>query len=378
MTEDSIDVLYLTTSMGLGGADKQISLLSRELAAENVDVHVVALRPLGPMGRALVDSAVEITSLEINEKWRLAYNFPVLLGRLLVDRPDVIHGHMYHSNVLGRVLSTLVPGSTSVSTVHSTYETRDEELPEVTVRERTYRATDVLSDLTTFVSDASRRRYIGVKAVNETTSMVIYNGIDTTEFHSDPERRTTIRGGHSVDGAFVWLAVGRFTHAKDYPTLIRAFDRLAAPDSELWILGEGRLKTKIERQIRERELTDRVKLLGTTDDVAGYMSAADGFVLSSRWEGFGLVVAEAMACELPVVATKCGGPEEIVVDEKTGYLCQAGNPAALAAGLERLMEQDPAERERMGKAGRREIADRFDMSEIASQWKTVYEGLLNY
>lgn len=378
MAGDSINVLYLTTSMGLGGADKQISLLSRELAAENMDVHVIALRPLGPMGRSLVDSAVKITSLEIDEKWRLAYKLPALLGRLLVDQPDIIHGHMYHSNVLGRTLSTLIPNSVSVSTVHSTYETRNDELPEVTIRERMYRTTDVLSDLTTFVSEASRQRYIDIKAVNETTSMVIYNGIDTAEFYRDPERRATIREDHDVDGTFVWLTVGRFTHAKDYPTLIRAFDRLTTPNSELWIIGKGPLKSEIEREIRERELTDQVKLLGTTDNVGGYMSAADGFVLSSQWEGFGLVIAEAMACELPVVATRCGGPEEIVVDEKIGYLCQAGNPTALAMGLERLMKHDPAEQKRMGKAGRREIVNRFDMSEIANQWRAVYEGLLNY
>lgn len=378
MAEDRIDVLYLTTSMGLGGADRQISLLSRELAETDVNVRVVSLRPLGPMGRALADCDVEVTSLEIDEKWRLAYRFPALLGRLLVDRPDFIHGHMYHSNVLSRTLSALVPGSKSVSTVHSTYETRNEELPEVTVRELTYRVTDVLSDLTTFVSDASRRRYLDVKAVSERRSMVVYNGIDMAEFHREPERRTAIRDEHGVDDTFIWLAVGRFTNAKDYPTMIRAFDQIAETDGELWIIGEGRLRPEIEREIRSRGLADQARLLGTTDDVAGYMSAADGFVLSSRWEGFGLVVAEAMACELPVVATRCGGPEEIVVDGETGRLCEAGNPAALAGGMERLMQTDRSERRRMGAAGRREIEERFDVTGIAEQWRAVYDGLLDY
>lgn len=377
MAEDGIDVLYLTTSMGLGGADKQISLLAKALATEGVNVHVVCLRPLGPMGRELVDSAVEITSLELDEKWRLAYRFPSLLYGLLKCQPDVVHGHMYHSNVLSRVLAPFIPGARSVSTVHSTYETRDEDLPEVTVRELTYRATDVLSDMTTFVSEASRRRYIDIKAVDGRKSTVIYNGIDTEEFQRDPDRRATIRERHGADDEFVWLAVGRFTHAKDYPTMIRAFDRLSETNGELWIIGKGRLKAEIDREIRRRGLADRIRLLGTTDDVAGYMSAADGFVLSSRWEGFGLVVTEAMACELPVVATRCGGPEEIVVDGETGYLCAAGDPAALAAEVERLMAKGQAERERMGERGRRRVETRFDMDEISEQWKEVYRGLLN-
>lgn len=376
MPEDRIDVLYLTTSMGRGGADKQISLLSRELNEKNGRVRIVSLRPLGAMGEELVDSPIDITSLEIEDDRELAYKLPALLYRIARDQPDIIHGHMYHSNVLSRVVSTFFPGVSSISTVHSTYETRDSNLPKVTLRERMYRATDVLSDLTTFVSEASRQRYISVKAVAEDKSVVIYNGIDTQEFQRYPERGSAIRERHGANDEFVWLAVGRFAHAKDYPTMIRAFSQLSKANSELWILGEGELKGAIEQEIEDNDVTGRVKLLGTTDDVASYMSAADGFALSSQWEGFGLVVAEAMACELPVVSTRSGGPAEIVVDGETGYLCDVKSPNELSEKMLRMMELGAQEREGMGKKGRERVRNRFDIEEIARTWIREYKRVI--
>ncbi|WP_336343263.1 glycosyltransferase [Halalkalicoccus ordinarius] len=384
MSEDTIDVLCLTSSMGIGGAEKQISVSSERLAEKGVDIRIVCLRPVGAMGEQLMDSQVDVVSLNIEKNYQLLYKFPRLLFLLFEKRPDIIHGHMYHSNVLSRLLSLLSPNAESVSTVHSTYETNGRglpktsggDLPEVTIRERMYRATDVLSDLTTFVSESSRQRYIDINAVSERSSMVVYNGIDTQEFHRDSERRAAIRDRHGADEKFVWLAAGRFTNAKDYPTMIRAFGRLSAPDNELWILGDGELKPEVEREIQQEGVADRITLLGTTNDVPSYMSAADGFVLSSHWEGFGLVVAEAMACELPVVATRCGGPEEIVVDGETGHLCEARDPAALAAAMDRLRATKPAERNRMGRRGRRVIENRFDLEKIADQWKEIYRSLL--
>lgn len=157
--------------------------------------------------------------------------------------------------------------------------------------------------------------------------------------------------------------------------MIRAFSRLSETNSELWILGEGRLKQEVEQEIEDNGMADRIRLLGTTDDVAGYMSAADGFVLSSHWEGFGLVVAEAMACELPVIATRSGGPEEIVIDGETGYLCDVKSPDELSVKLSHLMDLEPNERLEMGKKGRERVQNRFDIEEIAEEWIQKYEQM---
>lgn len=369
-----LDVLYLTASMGMGGADKQISLLARGLAQSPIETEIVCLRPLGPMGREVREAGVPITSLDIGGKHELAYKLPRLVQHVRECDPDVIHGHMYHSNMLARVLAPLV-GAASISTVHSTYETRDASLPDATLRERLYRYTDRLSDLTTFVSDASRERYVDIDAVSAETAKTVYNGIDTEEFQHDHERRTRIRDELGAEGKFIWLAVGRFVQAKDYPTMIDAFSRISAENAELWILGHGRLEGEVREAIERRGLDDEVTLLGTTEEVQAYMSAADGFVLSSHWEGFGIVVAEAMACELPVVSTECGGPEEIVLDGETGYLCDVKDPDGLSGKLNAVLEMEEQERERMGKRGRERILNEFGIRRIVDEWKGIYSDV---
>ncbi|KYH25114.1 trehalose synthase [Halalkalicoccus paucihalophilus] len=102
------------------------------------------------------------------------------------------------------------------------------------------------------------------------------------------------------------------------------------------------------------------------------MSAADGFVLSSHWEGFGIVVAEAMACELPVVSTACGGPEEIVADGETGYLSEVRDPDQLAANMDTVLEMEDGTRERMGTRGRERIVEAFGIDRIVEQWRAIY------
>lgn len=369
--DERVRVLYLTSSMGMGGADKQITLLARGFDGSAVETRIACLRPLGPMGRTVQDSGVPIESLNIERKAELAYELPRLLRSLRAYDPDIVHGHMYHANVLARALAPLV-GAASISTVHSTHETRDPSLPEVTLRERIYRYSDRASDLTTFVSDASKRRYVAIDAVSPERAATVHNGIDTEEFRHDPEQRTRIRSENGAGGRFVWLAVGRFVEAKDYPTMIEAFDAASTANAELWILGHGRLEGELAELIERNGLEGEVRLLGTTRDVSAYMSAADGFVLSSAWEGFGIVVAEAMACELPVVSTRCGGPEEIVLDGETGFLCKVRDPADLAGKLDAMMGLEDRRRARMGRAGRRRVREEFGMERVLDDWAAIY------
>jgi glycosyltransferase involved in cell wall biosynthesis len=106
------------------------------------------------------------------------------------------------------------------------------------------------------------------------------------------------------------------------------------------------------------------------------MSAADAFVLSSAWEGFGLVIIEAMACELPVVVTDSGGPREIVEDGQTGFIVPPKDPDALAQAMLRLMSLPEAERRKMGKLGRERAAAQYSLDRIVDQWEALYTEFL--
>jgi glycosyltransferase involved in cell wall biosynthesis len=139
----------------------------------------------------------------------------------------------------------------------------------------------------------------------------------------------------------VILGAGRLQRQKDFPTLIRAFARLQrGRDCRLAILGEGGSRPKLEALIGQLGLSDRVALLGFQDNPYPYLARARLFVLSSAWEGSPNVLTEAMALGTPVVSTDCpSGPFELLDGGRFGPLVPVGDVEALAAAMQRTLEQ---------------------------------------
>jgi glycosyltransferase involved in cell wall biosynthesis len=160
------------------------------------------------------------------------------------------------------------------------------------------------------------------------------------------------------------LSIGRLDVQKDYATLIRAFSLLpSALNAKLIILGEGELRCELELLIQQLGLRSRVVMPGFVADVYTWLRTSDLFVLSSRWEGFGNVIVEALECGVPVVSTNCqSGPAEILENGRIGRLVPIQNPAALATGIAESL-RNPINRERLMRRARD-----FSVSEIADQY----------
>jgi glycosyltransferase involved in cell wall biosynthesis len=120
------------------------------------------------------------------------------------------------------------------------------------------------------------------------------------------------------------------------------------------------------------EISDRVFFLGARNDIPALMSASDVFVLSSAWEGFGLVVAEAMACKRIVVATGCGGVKEVVGD--AGYLVPPGDCDALARSMLQALELSCEKRGEIGENARQRVISKFSLDAAAGRYMALYAG----
>jgi glycosyltransferase involved in cell wall biosynthesis len=285
-------------------------------------------------------------------------------------RPDIVHSHMVHANLLARIVRFLAPIPVLICSARSIDEGGR-------FREVLYRLTDPLCDLTTQVSQAGLERYVRMGAVPRHKIRYIPNGVDTERFKPNLEDRLKFRKELGVDG-FVWLAVGRFDPPKDYPTMLQAFARVVHKHSNtiLLIAGDGPLRKTMENLARELGIEKRTKFLGIRRDIPQLMNAADAYVMSSSWEGMPNVLLEASATGLPIVATDVGGNREIVLDGVTGFLVPPRNPEALARTMLRIMDLSDEERKEMGKRARKHIEVKFNLDRVVDLWEILYYELL--
>jgi glycosyltransferase involved in cell wall biosynthesis len=144
----------------------------------------------------------------------------------------------------------------------------------------------------------------------------------------------------------------------------------------LLIAGRGPLLDELQQQARQLGIASQVMFLGVREDIAGLLAAADGFVLSSAWEGMPNVVMEAQAAARPVVATQVGGVPELVEDGKNGLLAPPADPAALSETMRRLMMLSPEQRQQMGLSGRHHVATHYSRAAMAGRWMALYRELL--
>ena len=224
----------------------------------------------------------------------------IRLRRLLRSwRPDVLHGHMVHANLLARLSRLTVKTPVVVSTIHNQDEGAQWRYLRTALRTgcRT----------TTGVSRAAVEAAIHRRAVPTKRIRLIPNGIALEENGRDPVLRDAKRRELGLSDRCIWLAVGRLAKAKAYPDMIAAFRRVvdARPRARLLIAGVGPLEGEIRSAIDRTGLHDQVSLLGLRSDVSALMQAADAFVMSSAWEGMPIVLLEACASSLPDRRNRC-------------------------------------------------------------------------
>jgi len=362
-------IAYMLTSLGRGGAERQVIALAERMAARGHHVVLIVLKP------SEVDewpTSLELIRLDMR-KSLAGVSAGLLRGRrhLRRFRPEIVHSHTFPANMAARILHAFHSTPAVLSTIHNIYEGR-------WWRTVLYRVTDILAAHTTAVSEAVARRQIEAGAVTEAKCSVMTNGINTGIFKSSYARRDEARAQWNAADQFVWLAAGRLTAAKNYPSLLQAFSLLYAlfPNAVLWIAGQGSVLEQRRLQARAKALciAESVRWLGLRDDMPSLLDAADGFVLSSAWEGMPLVVGEAMAMEKTVVATDVGGVREMVFD--AGLLVPPNAPKALAEGMISVMRMSEDQRRTMGRNARKRMQRLFDINAKADEWHSLYTELL--
>lgn len=357
-------ILYIITGLGRGGAERVVCDLADHMFIRGHEVKIVYLT-----GEAKVKpiNNIELYKLNLNSLFNLYNSYNQLRQVVTTFRPDVIHSHMIHANILTRLIRLSCPIKKLICTAHSNNEGGK-------LRMLLYRLTNNLADLNTNVSYEATKSFEIKKAVPIGTMKTIYNGINLDKYFFKNEAKLKIKEELGIsDNEKILLAVGRFDKAKDYPNLLNAISIIKEEGKynfKLLIAGEGYLKTEIEAIITTLKLEENVILLGYRSDIPDLMSAADIFLISSIYEGFGLVVAEAMACNCFVIATDCGGVVEILNNKD--FIVPPRDSISLAKKIINIINLDACTKKLLIEKNRLRVEKCFALTEIVKKWESIY------
>jgi glycosyltransferase involved in cell wall biosynthesis len=329
MTTERRKIAIYVPHFKCGGAEMISVRLANEFAAIGHDVTIIANSAEGPL-RGDVTADVRVVDLGS----RTLAAIPKLIAYLKGERPAIFISGLLYNNIAA-LLAKLVSrwkGHLFVCqhitfSIEATIKAKD--LVASVLLAVLMRAADTIVAVSAGVADDLARYGL----LSRRRISVIYNPIITRDFN----QRAAVRPNHAwLDQAEepVFVAVGRLHESKDYPTLLRAF-ALARQSVKvrLIILGEGPLLGELQALATELGIAEHVAFAGLRTNPLPFMRAAKALVLSSSYEGFGNVLAEALACGTPVISTRCNGPIEILGDGAFGTLVPIGEPHALAEAI---------------------------------------------
>ncbi|RAL21122.1 glycosyl transferase [Lujinxingia litoralis] len=356
-------------SLGGGGAEKVMLTLARAFAEGGDKVDLLVARCEGAH-RDKIPDGVRLIDLEAG---RVLRSLRPLAAYLRKNRPDALISTLNYANVVAVLARDLAGVSTPVlvredSTPTHSLEKNWKGRLQLGLMALTYARAQTIVAVSQGVAEA----LVEARVAPARRITTIYNPVELDQIEAASTQLPThpwLAGERGGRPRPLVLAVGRLTPAKDYPNLLDAMARLKQTHSaRLLILGEGELRAELEARIADLGLEQDVAMPGFVSNPYACMARADVCVLSSRWEGFGNVLVEALAVGAPVVATDCpGGPGEILEGGRWGRLVPVGDALALARALGEALDEDdaPDPRPRVGA---------FDHTAIAEAYRRVLFG----
>ncbi len=339
--------------------------LSRGLADRGHAVDLVLLSATGPF-LSEVGPNVRLVDLQAR---RAVSGLPALVRYIRRERPDSMLSRIHYANVTAIVARRIARVRFRLLVLEDNTLTQFFQ-PTRTMKFRvllrlmrwTYRWADlVLAVSREAAEDLEQNRIAPPQSVQ-----VVDNPILTPEVYKQMREKPDHPWYHPKRQAIL-IGVGSLTEQKDFFTLIRAIKRVRDNrDCRLIILGEGCQRAELELLVKSLELQGQVDMPGFVENPHAYFAASDAFVLSSRWEGFGMVLIEALAAGIPIVSTDCPGrPFELLGGGKYGRLVPVGDESRMADAIQDAL-RDPIDKEAL-----REGARGYDLCSVTEQYHNL-------
>lgn len=359
-------------SRGVGGAERALAGLVATLDRDRwrpLVLHHPA-PGLAPLLHELAAAGVQAVAVDpLPEGVRGAARVPAFVRVLRDLRPSVFHAHLVDPQAgkfaLAGAIAARIPAV--VATVHAFP-------PMAVTRSASAQRTLIARGVDRYVvaSRHAATRLGELLPAARTTTTVIPNGIDPADYARpvDPALRARLREG----GRHVVLVPARLDELKGHAFLLQA--ARALPDVQVVLVGDGPDRARLQALAGALGIAARVTFLGYRDDVAELLAASDLVVLPTLNEAFGLVLLEGMAAGRPVITTRVGGPEDVVVDGETGVLVAPADARALQMAIRGLLD-DPLRAGRLAAAGQARVQERFTLAAVSNRVAELYATLLD-
>lgn len=385
---NKLKILYVIGSLEVGGAEKHLVKIARNLRQRQWKPEVFSFKPNGPLLPDLEKCGIPVHSpglLPTSFAW-LSQKLSVLhsLSRLIFDtralflviqkgRPDVIHFYLPGAYVVGGFTTLFARNPIRIMSRRSLnhYQKKNnmygfaERLLHPWMHFITGNSKAVLRDLRSEGVSSEKLRWIP-------------NGVETQSIRPSSAKRFRRRENEIFDSSLVLLMIANLIPYKGHTDLVDALALAKGGlplDWKLCLLGrDDGLKKKLEEKIRQNGLGQHVRFAGSVSDVRPFLACADLGLLCSHEEGFSNALLEYMAAGLPVIATRVGGNPEAVVHGKTGLLVPPRDPPAMAKAIVRLTNAKI--RRRMGKAGRERVVKYYSQRACVQHYEQLYREAL--
>jgi glycosyltransferase involved in cell wall biosynthesis len=368
VTVSPIRVLHLFVTLPVGGAENLLLSILRQLDPTRYESVVCTLGERGILATQVEALGVPLVELGLMRGGSRGRAVQVLAELLRRERIDLLHAHLYHANLIGR-LAARRAGIPAVISIHNTY-TR----PKWHRRfinwwlARSYTGA-IIAGSAEIRCDILRYDHVPTELVE-----VIPNAVDLSRSVSTLTRQVARERLGLAPDAYVLGTVGRLEEQKGHRFLLDALYHLRAEGLEtvLLLVGGGREVVALREQAARLALGDRVRFLGMRDDLGDLFRAMDLFVMPSLWEGLSLAMLSAMAAELPVVATNVGGVPEVLGDDERGFVVPPGDAVALADRIA-WCHDHPDAVARAGTVGATHVCANYSDAALVKRVEAVYE-----
>lgn len=373
-------VVHIVKVVGVAGAERHLFTLLGGLRDNGIDAHIILLveynKPMSPYIRDLTKRGVSVEAMIIRHHADITLLYR-LWRSLRQLAPDIVHTHLIHADLYGTLAARLAGVPTVISSRHNDDAFRYRK-PVKMVNNLLWR----MMNAGIAISDAIARFSIAVEGAKPEQMHRIHYGMDTSippldraKITQDLHTRLNLHPQTILVGM-----VCRLIEQKGVRYGLEAFIEVANafPSAHLLVIGDGLLRRELEARTQAAGMSDRVHFMGWQPDAPQFMAALDILLAPSLWEGFGLVLLEAMAQQTAIIASSVSAIPEVVSDRETGILVPPRNVEALKTALSELLE-DEAMRQHMGKMGRARLESTFNAARMVKEtialYHTVTDGI---